>query len=54
MKGKQYKIMFEIIKKMFVVLLSNILNGSNQTKCVLLSNQKCMNQPTLINLHPNE
>ena len=24
------------------------------TKCVLLSNQKCMTQPTLINLHPNK
>ena len=39
---------------MFLVLSSNIVNGSNHTKCVLLSNQKCMNQPTLINLHPNE
>ena len=43
---------------MFIVLLSNMdhgtVNGSNHTKCVLLSNQKCMIQPTLINLHPNE
>ena len=39
---------------MFIVLLSNIGNGSNHTKCVLLSNQKCMIQPTLINLNPNE
>ena len=46
--------MFRIIKKMFIVLLSNILDGSNHTKFVLLSNQKCMTQPTLINLHPNE
>ena len=30
------------------------VNGSNHTKCVLLSNQKCMIQPTLINLHPSE
>ena len=29
-------------------------NGSNQTKCVSLSNQKCVIQPTLINLHSNE
>ena len=43
-----------IIKKMFIVLLSNIVNGSNHTKCVSLSNQKCMAQPSLINLHPNE
>ena len=54
MKGKQYKIMFGIIKKMFIVLLSNIVNGSNDTKCVSLINQKCMTQPTRINLHPNE
>ena len=39
---------------MFIVLLSSIVNASNHTKCVLLSNQKCKNQPTLINLHPNE
>ena len=45
--------MFKIIFKMFIALLSNIVNGSNYTKCVPLSNQKCI-QPTLINLHPNE
>ena len=40
---------------MFIVLLSNmIVNGSNHTECVSLSHQKCMIQPTLINLHPNE
>ena len=39
---------------MFIVLLSNIVNGSNYTKCVSLSNQKFMPQPTLINLNPNE
>ena len=54
MKGKQYKIMFKIIKKMFVVLLSNIVNGSYHTKYISLSNQKCIIQCTLINLHPNE
>ena len=46
--------MFDIIKKRFIVLLSNIVNGSNHTKSISLSNQKCMIQPTLINLHPNE
>ena len=45
--------MFGIIKKMFIVLLSNIVNGSNYTKSLSFSNQKCMIQPT-INLHPNE
>ena len=39
---------------MFIVLLSSIVNASNHTKCVSLSNQKCIIQPTLINLHPNE
>ena len=39
---------------MFVGLLISIDNASNQTKSISLSNQKCMIQPTLINLHPNE
>ena len=39
---------------MSIVLLSSIVNASNHAKCVSLSNQKCMIQPTLINLHPNE
>ena len=32
-------------------LLNDLVNGSNHTKCILLSNQKCMIQSTLINLH---
>ena len=40
--------------KMFIVLLSSIVNASNHTKFILSSNQKCKIQPTLINLHPNE
>ena len=39
---------------MFIGLLTGIVNASNNTKCVSLSNQKCMTQPTLINLHPYE
>ena len=39
---------------MFIVLLASIVNASNHTQRVSLSNQKCINQPTLINLHPNE
>ena len=46
--------MFGLIKKMFVVVLSNIVNASNHIRYVSLSNQKCKIQPTLINLHPNE
>ena len=45
--------MFGLIKKMFNGLMK-MLNASNYTKCVSLSNQKCMIQPNLINLHPNE
>ena len=46
--------MFEIITKVFMGLLISIVNVSNHTKCVLLSNQKCMSAPNLINLHHNE
>ena len=35
-------------------LSTGLVNGSNHTKSVLLSNQKYMIQATLINLHPNE
>ena len=42
--------MFGLIKKMFMRLLISIVNASNHTKCVLLSNQKCDFQPILINL----
>ena len=43
-----------MIKKLFVMLLTSIVSAFNHTECVLLSNQKCMTQPTLINLYPNE
>ena len=46
--------MFELVKKIFIGLLTGIINASNDTKCVSLNNQKCMIQPTLISLHPNE
>ena len=39
---------------MFVGLLTSILSFSNHIKCVSLSNQKCIIQFTLINIHPNE
>ena len=44
----------ELVKKIFIVLLSSIVNASNNTKCISLNNQKCEIQLTLINLHPNE
>ena len=46
--------MIGFIKKMFVVLLSSIVNALNHTKFGFLNNQNCENQPTLINLHPNK
>ena len=46
--------MFGLTKKIFIGLLTGEVNGPNHTKCVSLSNQKCMTQPTLINLHLKE
>ena len=46
--------MFGLIKKIFIALLSGIVNASNHTKYVLLSTQKYMAQPRLTNLHPNK
>ena len=43
--------MLRLIKKTFIRLLTSIISTSNHTKCVLLSNQKYMTQPTLIHLH---
>ena len=34
--------MFELIKKIFIGLLTGIVSASNHTKCVLLSIPKCM------------
>ena len=45
---------FGLIKNVFIVVLSIIVNAFNHTKCFFISNQKCIIQPTLINLHPNE
>ena len=43
----------KLVKKMFIGLLTSIVSTSNHTKCVALSNQKCIIQLSLINLHPN-
>ena len=43
--------MFGIIRKMFVLLLTSIVNVSNHKKCESSSNKKCKIQHTLINLH---
>ena len=39
---------------MFMGELINIINDSNHTKCLSLSNQKCEIPPLFINLHPIE
>ena len=52
MKTKWYKIMFGLIKKIFIGLLTGLVDGSNHPKWFLLRNQKCLIQTTLINLHP--
>ena len=49
-----YKIMFRLLKKIFMGLLISIVNASDHTECSSLSNQKCMIQYTLINLHLNK
>ena len=46
--------MFGIIKIMFIVLSTSIVNAFPHTKSVSLSNQKCQIQPTLINFYLNE
>ena len=46
--------MFGLIKKMFDILLTSIVSAPNHTKRMSLSNQKCMTQPSRINLHPKE
>ena len=54
MKKHDITLMFGSIKKMFIRLITGLLNASNHTKWISLSNQKRMIQPSLINLHPNE
>ena len=46
--------MFGVNRKMFIGLLTSIVSASNHTKCISLSNQKCMTQVALIDLHTNE
>ena len=45
--------MLRITKKNYL-LYYDLVNASNHTKCVSLSNQKYIIQPTLIDLHPNK
>ena len=45
--------MFGLIKKVFAIFLTSIINAFNHTKFVSLSNQQCTTQLTPISLHPN-
>ena len=54
MKGTWCKIMFGLIKKIFIGLLTGIVSASNHRKYVSFSNNKNWIQPTLINLYPHE
>ena len=47
-------IMFGLIKKIFIGLLTAIVSASNHTKRLSSNNQKFIIQPTLINLHQNK
>ena len=42
MKRTSYKMMFGLIEKIFIGLLSGLVNGSNRRKCVSLGNKKWM------------
>ena len=50
----QLSLMSTLFKKIFTGLLTCLVNGSNDTKCISLSNHKSMIQPTLNNLHSSE
>ena len=54
MKRTWYKTTFDLIQEKCIGLLTGIVSASNHKKCVFLSHQQCMIQPTLINLHLNE
>ena len=46
--------MFGLNKNKNFLITNRIVSASNHTKCMSLSNQKCITQPFLVNLHPNE
>ena len=46
--------MFGLTKKIFIALLTGLVNGTDHTKCVSLINQKCRIQQFIINLNSNE
>ena len=46
--------MVDVTKKILTGLPISIVSVCNHTKCISLSNQICMTQPTIFNLEPNE
>ena len=46
--------MFHLTKKIIIGLLTGTVSAPNHTNSMLLSSQKCMIRPAVINLHPNE
>ena len=54
MKRTRFEIMLGLIKKIFIGLLTGLGNRSDHIKCVSFSSQKCMTQPTFINLDAND
>ena len=45
---------FGLIEKISIGLLTGIVSAFKHTKCVLLSDQKYMIRPAIVNLHPHE
>ena len=45
--------MLGLIKKILIRLLASLVSASSHTKFVILNNQKCTTQPTIINLYLN-
>ena len=43
-----------LLKYLFILLLTSLVNASNHAKCISLNNQQCMTQTTFIKLYPNE
>ena len=54
MKKTHYKIMFRLIKQVFIALLkfsgslASMANASNFTTCIIVSYQSCVTRPNLV------
>ena len=43
-----------LLKYLFILLLTSVVNASNHAKCISLNNQQYMTLTTFIKLYPNE